>query len=209
MTATPHATGIILYGGTFDPVHHGHLITAQAAREALGAARVLFMPARQNPHKACVRSAAAADRLAMLRAATAGMTEFAVSDLELSRAGPSYTIDTVRTLRQAEPAARLVLLLGADQLPTLPMWYEAAALLELVEPAVLRRPEVDAEAGLAQVAARMGAATAARLRGGLLDTPLVAISATDVRARVAGGRSIRYLVPADVEAYIQRHKLYL
>lgn len=186
------ATGLL--GGSFDPVHHGHLIAADRAAEALALERVVFVPCARQPLKATGPVAEAADRAAMLRAAIAGHARFALETLELERPGPSYTVDTLRALRARWPGERLVLLLGADAAADLPRWREADEVARLAEVAVLTRP------GCPEVAAP--------LVRHLVATPAIEISAREIRARCLAGTSIRYLVPDAVAAYIAQHGLY-
>ena len=199
--------GTLIFGGSFDPVHHGHLVTALRACEELGTRRVLFIPAAVSPHKMHRAGGSIAngeDRLAMLRLSTSPVAHFAVSDLELRRSPPSYTIDTVRALVAAEPAEEFTLLIGADQLPKLHTWREIDALLGLVNIAVLGRP-----GSALDLAGGVGGALQKFLpRMKVLSTPLLEISATDVRARVAAGKLIDYLVPEAVAAYIREKCLY-
>jgi len=183
-----------LFGGSFDPVHVGHLIAAEAAAEALGAP-VRFLPAREQPLKREGHGAAAAHRLAMLEAAVAGNPRFSVDAVELELPAPSYTVETLRALRRREPGNRFALLLGGDAARELPRWRESAALAELAEIVVF---------------ARAGAAAPADPRiARVIEVPAVDVSASDIRARVAAGRSIRYLVPEPVREYIARHGLYV
>jgi nicotinate-nucleotide adenylyltransferase len=184
----------LLFGGSFDPVHNGHLITAASAANEIGAHRVLLMPAAVSPHKtANVPRASARDRLVMLKLAAASSKLLEVSDLELLRPPPSYTIDTVEALRAAEPAEDFVLLIGADQIPKFDAWHRAADLRKLVQVAILARPgsQLALPAGTRSVAA-----------------PLVDISSTDIRSRVKAGQSIDGLVPPAVVEYIREHGLY-
>ncbi|MBV9128067.1 MAG: nicotinate (nicotinamide) nucleotide adenylyltransferase [Verrucomicrobia bacterium] len=200
-----------IFGGTFDPVHHGHLILARDAVEQLGLTRLIFVPAAINPHKTHRPAAPDAARLEMLRAANAGEPAFVVDDCELRRAGPSFTIDTVRALQarwqQQQPAATTagewILLIGADNVPDLPAWHRIDALRALVRFAVFARGENDeADALLATQPALP--ADACHLRTRRLD-----VSATEIRNRVAAGRTIRYLVPEAVAAIIAAQRLYL
>jgi len=186
------ATGLL--GGSFDPVHHGHLIAADRAAEALSLERVLFVPCARQPLKEAGPVAAAADRAAMLRAAIAGHPRFGLETLELERPGPSYTVDTLRALRARWPGERLVLLLGADAAADLPRWREAGEVARIAEVAALTRP------GCPEV-------TAALVRH-VVATPAIEISARDIRARCLAGKGIRYLVPDAVAEYIERHGLY-
>jgi nicotinate-nucleotide adenylyltransferase len=197
----------LLYGGSFDPVHHGHLILARAAREALQADAVLFVPAHVSPFKT-TPGAAAEDRLQMLRLATQGDPHFQVDDCELRRAGKSYTFDTLRELLAQNPGTRYTLLLGQDQLATFHSWHNAQQILAMAEVALVGRPGHSLDTDLAAVEAKLGPPTAARLRAALLPTPLLEISATAIRARVQQQLPISYLVPEVVAAYIAQHHLY-
>jgi len=188
------ATGLL--GGSFDPVHVGHLIAADRAAEALGLDRVLFVPCARQPLKATGPVAAGAHRRAMLELAVAGHGPFAVDPIELDRAGPgpSYTVDTLRALAARCPGERLVLLLGADAAADLPRWRAVEEVVRLAEVAVLTRPGAPAPArGLVRH---------------VVATPAIEVSASEIRARCAAGRSIRYLVPDAVADYIERNGLY-
>ena len=186
--------GTGLLGGSFDPVHHGHLIAADRAAEALGLARVLFIPCATQPLKPAGPVASAEQREAMLALALAGHPRFLLDVLELSRPGPSYTVDTLRALRRREPRARFVLILGADAAAELPRWRAVDEVARLAEIAVLTRP------GVSEVASALVTHVVA--------TPAIEISASEIRARCLAGKSIRYLVPDAVADYITRHKLY-
>jgi nicotinate-nucleotide adenylyltransferase len=186
--------GTGLLGGSFDPVHHGHLIAADRAAEALGLARVLFVPCASQPLKPVGPVAPAEHREAMLALALAGHPRFALESLELSRPGPSYTVDTLRVLRRREPRERFVLILGADAAMELPRWRAADEVARLAEIAVLTRP------GVPEVASAFVTHFVA--------TPAIEISASEIRARCQAGKSIRYLVPDAVADYITRNRLY-
>jgi nicotinate-nucleotide adenylyltransferase len=194
-----------LFGGTFDPPHVGHLALAEWARERLRLDRVVFMPAGSPPHKRGRPLSAAARRLAMTRLAVRGHPGFEVSALEARRRGPSYTVDTLRALRRAHPGARLYLLIGADSLDEFDTWHEPEAILELATLAVAARPGARAAPRAKRHAARGGrrAGRVARLGNPGLD-----VSSTAIRARVRAGRTVRFLVPDAVAAYIARHRLY-
>jgi nicotinate-nucleotide adenylyltransferase len=182
-----------LFGGSFDPVHLGHLIVAEAAADALGLS-IRFVVARQQPFKAGAHGASPAERAAMLDAATAGNPRFHVERIELDLPPPSYTVRTLRALARREPGNRFLLLLGSDAARELPAWHEVDALPALADVAVLSRP---------------GAAIPPHaLIGRTVTVPTIEISATEVRERVARGRSIRYLVPEAVREYIAVHRLY-
>jgi nicotinate-nucleotide adenylyltransferase len=179
-----------IFGGSFDPVHHGHLILARAALEELGLERILFLPANHSPFKCDTRPATPDDRVAMLRLAVAGEENFVVNDLELHRPPPSYTIDTLHELRTRHPGDDFTLLIGADQAAKFESWKDPGEIHRLARIAVLDRGGYAAPA----------------------DWPLVRrhidISSTDLRQRVAAGRSIRYLTPDSVCDYISRTGLY-
>jgi nicotinate-nucleotide adenylyltransferase len=186
------ATGIL--GGSFDPVHHGHLIAADRAAEALGLGTVLFVPARAQPLKPHGPVASTEHRVAMLALATEGHDRFALETCEVERAAPSYTVDTLRELRRRLGGERLVLILGADAASQLPRWRAADEVARLAEIAVLTRP------GVPEVASAFVKH--------LVATPAIEISASDIRARCLTGKSIRYLVPDAVADYIATHRLY-
>ncbi len=187
-----------LFGGTFDPPHLGHLALAEWARDELKLDRVVFMPAARPPHKrGRVRTPTAA-RLAMARLAVRGHRGFEVSALEAGRRGPSYTVDTLRALRDRSPGAEWFLLLGQDSLAELASWKDPEALVRLATPVVAARPGARAR-------------RAARVFGRRvvwLDNPGIEVSSSGIRERVRRGRSIRYLVPDAVARYIARAGLY-
>lgn len=184
-----------LFGGSFDPVHHGHLIVGLVAAEALGLDELRFVPAREQPFKRGRHAAPAADRAAMLELAVAGARRLGVEPAELDRPGPSYTVETLRALRAREPDAVFTLLLGSDAAAELDAWHEARELPGLA------RIVVFARAGVPVPASPLIAAT--------VEVPGVEISATEIRRRVRAGRSIRYWVPDPVAEYVARHRLYL
>ncbi len=179
-----------VFGGSFDPVHHGHLIAASCLREALALDRVHLVVARQQPLKQGRHRAAPEDRASMVELAVEGAPEMIVDRQELCRPEPSYTVDTLRTLRRTHPEAELVLLLGADAAGELDHWHEPGEVRRLARLAVFRRgDERDSDPSAVSV-------------------PRVDISSTEIRLRVAAGRSIRYWVPDAVADYIAQHGLY-
>ena len=184
-----------LFGGSFDPIHHGHLIVAGAVAESLGLDELRFMPANAQPLKAGGHGASAADRTAMLGLAIAGSPGFALERAEVERPGPSYTVDTLRLLRAREPETEFVVLLGTDAAAELDRWREPAELVKLARVAVFARPGSRAVEG-----PRIWRS---------VPVPAIEISATAVRERVRTGRSVRSWVPDAVAAYIARHRLYL
>jgi len=204
------ADRVLLFGGTFDPVHLGHLVTARAVAEAHGFERVELVPAASPPHKAAAR-AAGEQRLEMLRRAVEGDDLFDLCTLELFRQGPSYTYDTLVDLRnQYGPAAELHWVIGADMLASLDTWHRATKVLDLARIVVAARPPWDQrmDAVYARLADRLDPRHVECIRRLAVSTPLLDISSTDIRARVAAGRSIRYLVPEPVRDYIEQGGLY-
>jgi nicotinate-nucleotide adenylyltransferase len=178
-----------IYGGTFDPIHHGHLILAREARERLDLDTVLLVPAAVSPFRN-VPAAPAPDRLAMLKAAITGETGFAIEEMELHRRPPSYTVDTIEKIREREKDSELFYLLGQDNVADLSKWHRFADLQRMVRFVVLDRTGDRAE------------------HSHLVVQRKIDISATEIRKRVASGRSIRYLVPEAVEEIIRRRGLY-
>ena len=215
----PEAGPLGVFGGTFDPIHYGHLRLAEAAREALGLSRVRLIPAGQPPHRA-TPGAAGTHRLEMARLAAADNPAFEVDPAAVEAAQASYTILTLERLRaELGPRRPLVLLLGVDAFLGLPSWRRWTELFDFAHLAVANRPGYALDgavmpAGLAEQASRRQATPASLAiapAGGLVQfdmTPL-AISATDIRARNAAGQSLRYLLPPAVLDYISRHQLYL
>lgn len=199
----PGSVGI--FGGTFDPVHHGHLAIAEEARESLGIERVVFVPAAASPFKTDRETTAPEHRLAMVRAAIEGNRAFEASDEELRRPGPSYTVDTLAAFAAggAAPDA-LWLILSSEALAGFPRWREPGGILELARLAVVPRGGFD-PLGPAWVAEHF---PGREDRFAFLPGPLLPISGSVVRRRAAAGRSVRYLVPDAVARYIAQHRLY-
>jgi nicotinate-nucleotide adenylyltransferase len=203
------AGSIGVLGGTFDPVHLGHLAIAEDAREALGLERVLFIPAAAPPHKPGRPISPGETRLAMVELAIAGNPAFAVDRVELDRPGPSYAVDTIELLAARERAAGrdpdLTFILSAEAFRELPSWRSPDRLLELCRFAVVPRAGTETP-DRAWVEARFpGRADRVTFLAG----PLLGVSSTGIRARIRAGRSIRYLVPDAVAQYIADHGLYL
>lgn len=188
------STGV--FGGSFDPPHAGHLIVAQEARVRLGLDRVILVPAAVPPHKLDRELTAPEVRVEMLRAATAGDDGFEVSEVELRRSGPSYTVDTLRELGGDGRYGRLHLLMGADQFQEFHTWREQEEILRLAEVVVLSRAGLEIEEPAASLPHRR------------LEVPRIEISATGIRRRVGEGLPIRYLVPSAVERIIAARSLY-
>jgi nicotinate-nucleotide adenylyltransferase len=193
-----------ILGGTFDPIHHAHLIAAEEARHQLGLGVVLFMPAGDPPHKPGHPVSPAHHRLRMLELAIAGKPYFAISGVDLDRPGPSYTVEALQLLRREwGPTPVFFFVEGADSLAEIIDWYHPERLIELAEIAVVDRPGV--QVNLADLEQRLPGLSA-RLHW--VRMPLLDISASDIRARVRDGRPISYMVPAAVETYILEHGLY-
>ncbi len=210
--ATVRPGSIAIMGGSFDPIHLGHLAAAEEAREALGLERVLFVPAGVPPHKPGGTVASVADRVAMVEVAIAGNPAFELSRLEVDRPGPSFTADTVDALatdaRRLGRAPDLTVILSAETFRDLPTWHEPARLLRSARIAVVPRagyPATDPE----WIAGLSGEVPDLEDRVDILDGPSLDVSSTEIRARVAAGRSIRYLVPAAVADHIARSGLYI
>lgn len=207
MTAAPPdlrgATGV--FGGTFDPIHYAHLAVAEAARESLDLRRILFIPAAQPPHKPGKPITPADHRLAMVELAVAGNPAFEVSRLELDRGGPSYTVETLASLRTSDPADRLALILSAESFAELPTWHQPERILDLAD-AVVVAPRFGYEEVDGSFLPRH--LPSARASIVFLDGPRIRMSASEVRERASVGRSVRYLVPDAVAAYIGDHGLY-
>jgi nicotinate-nucleotide adenylyltransferase len=179
-----------VYGGTFDPIHCAHLILAREALEKLALDEIVFVPAAISPHKLTQTSIAAPIRVEMLRAAIAGEAQFCFDELELNRPPPSYTFDTMKELRQRHPYHQFYYLIGSDNLPRLETWHHFAELREMTQFVVLHRGVGEIRSDFPTI------------------TRHIDISATEIRKRVASGRSIRYLVPPAVEEIIAHHQLY-
>jgi len=207
MESYPAAKRIGMIGGSFDPLHLGHLIIAQDAVERLGLSKVVFIPAAIPPHKQDARQVNAEHRLNMLKRAVEADARFSVSEIEIQRGGLSYSVDTVRELKAVRPDVEWVLIIGSDTLVDLHNWYKIDELLELCEIATFCRP---GESNLEEIGGKIRVAERHRQR--LLENIVVAhrveISSTEIRMRVAEGLSIRYLVPPEVEMYILEHGLY-
>lgn len=184
-----------ILGGTFDPIHYGHLRIAEIAREAYALEQIVFVPNSRSPFKAEAAVSLPEERCAMAELAIAGNSAFCVSRMEAERAGLSYAVDTVRALRLEHPTLEtLYFIIGADTVPDLHRWHEAEELGRLCKFAAVTRPGIEP----------------AQMPPGVevLRAPGLEISSTDLRRRVRDGRSIKYLVPEPVEAYIHSRKLY-
>jgi nicotinate-nucleotide adenylyltransferase len=208
-SAAPVVAGSIgVFGGTFDPIHFAHLAVAQDAAEVLGLEWILCIPAGRPPHKLDREITPSADRLAMVELAIAGNPRFAIDRLEIDRDGPSYTVDTLAALRARRSPdgapPELTLILSSEAYLALPGWRDPTRILELARLAVVPRdgyPSADTASLEPPIPGSDGRIT-------FLDGPRMRLSASELRQRAASGRSIRYLVPDAVAAYIDDHALY-
>jgi nicotinate-nucleotide adenylyltransferase len=192
-----------VFGGTFDPIHVGHLVSAEEVRVELGLERVVFVPARLPPHKLDHVVSLVEHRLAMVELAIASNPHFAVSKVDIDRSGPSYTVDTIELLRDEWGGGEIYFIMGSDSLLDILTWHNPQRLIRLCRFAVVSRPgyQVDLDELddlLPGVASRVQ----------MLNAPELAISSTDIQRRVREGLSIKYQVPEAVEDYIYQYKLY-
>ncbi len=199
--ALPRRIGVL--GGTFDPVHNGHLHIANALCAALDLKRVIWVPAGRPPHKTGQIVSKDRDRLAMLELAIAGSANDEISTIEVDRSGPSYTADTLEILAERFSPARLFFLMGEDSLRDLPTWHDPERLLRVAELAVAARPGVEAD--LESVARHV---PAVQRRVHLVPTKEIELSSSEIRRRVRENEPIHGLVPWPVERYIRDHGLY-
>jgi len=194
---------VAVMGGTFDPIHYGHLFAAEEVAWRYDLPRVIFMPCRQPPHKDPSEVSPAVDRCRMVELAIADNPRFTVSRLELDRPGPSYTIETLRELRrQMGPDLAITFITGADAVLEIATWREAEAVLDECHLVAVHRPGYD----LAKLERVLGPERAAKVALVSVKTP--DISSTELRRRVAAGQSLRYLTPEAVREYIETHGLY-
>lgn len=196
-----------LLGGSFNPIHVGHLVLAEAAREQLGLERVLLVPNSLPPHKAAETMAPAADRLRMVELAVADHPALEACDVELRREGASYSLHTVRGLLSEHPDWDVHFLIGADTLPELPTWYRIRELAELCKFVVANRPGESPDCFDALRPA-LTAEQIAGMRRRVIAIPPMGVSSTEIRRRVREGTSIRCLVPEAVRQYILEQGLY-
>lgn len=200
-----------VFGGCFDPVHIGHLLVAECCREQAGLDRVLFVPAAIQPHKRHRQLAPGRHRMEMLALATGGHDAFAVWGDELERGGVSYTVDTLERLRARHPGDELLLILGPDAFLGLPGWHRPQRIVELAGIVAVERESLD-DLGVAAadgpLVSLLGRDRLDRVMAERVKLPAIGIRASDLRAAVAAGRSIRYRTTRAVERYIAAHELY-
>jgi nicotinate-nucleotide adenylyltransferase len=194
-----------ILGGTFDPVHYGHLLLAERCREECRLDQVWFIPAGLPPHKQDQKLTPGVQRAEMLEFAVAGIPEFQVSRCEIQRSGPSYTVETLRELQQERPEDELFFLVGADSLIDLPLWREPREIAERASLIVVRRgaqppPELES------LIPHLGTAAVSRIQH--VEMPAIELASREIRARLRDSRSIRFTTPRAVEQYIAEHRLY-
>jgi nicotinate-nucleotide adenylyltransferase len=192
-----------LLGGTFNPPHVAHLVCAAEAHDQLGLDRVLLVPTARPPHKEVPDDPGSEHRARMCELAVEGDDRLAVSRIELERPGPSYTVDTLRTLHERSPEHDLTFIVGGDMAHSLPTWHDPEGILRLARLGVAERAEVRR----ADIAERLSG-LAGSDHVAFFDMPRIDVASSDLRRRVAAGRSIRYLVPDAVASYIEREGLY-
>ncbi len=192
-------------GGTFDPIHVGHLRVAEEVAEKMGLGQVLFIPAARPPHRRAPLTSAP-HRLAMVKLAIAGNPRFTCTDLELKRPGKSYAVDTLDELHRRYPARRFFLIVGADQVLALPNWREPGRLVRACRVVAISRPGLH----LPEIRKKTGRVFPPALRAAVSFLPVrdLDISSTDIRRRLRAGQSTRYLLPATVRVYIRHQGLY-
>ena len=194
-----------IMGGTFDPIHLGHLVIAEAAREELALSEVIFIPAAQPPHKPGRKVAASAHRLRLVQLAVEGNPFFRALDVEMRREGPSYSYDTLRDLVETHgESVDFYFIVGGDEISAIFTWHRVAELFSLCHFVAARRK--GSSLSLDEVRTHLGEEALSCIR--LVQAPELEISSTDIRRRLQEGRSIRYLVPEKVEAYIYKEGLY-
>jgi nicotinate-nucleotide adenylyltransferase len=197
---------VAVLGGTFNPPHHAHLLCASEAADQLGLDSVVLMPAFTPPHKEVPDEPGPEVRLALCELAVAGDERLSVSRLELDRGGPSFTVDTLRVLHARHPEHELIFIVGGDMAASLPTWKDPLAVLELARLAIAERSGALRRDIIERLTAEYGEDVTDRLD--FFDMPRMDVSSTEIRRRVAAGRTIRYLVPDAVADHIARAGLY-
>jgi nicotinate-nucleotide adenylyltransferase len=186
-----------IFGGTFNPPHTGHMIVAEHVRQELGMERILFVPTAVPPHKQELDIAEAQHRLAMVRCAIQGNSNFEVSETEIERGGVSFTVDTLMEFKRRSPHDAFFLLLGTDNVLEFHTWKDPEKIIELATIVALTRPGFDIERE-----------SVTKKKMIVCEVPEIEIASSTIRNRIKEGRSVRYLVPSAVETYIKEHQLY-
>ncbi|MDD3653827.1 MAG: nicotinate-nucleotide adenylyltransferase [Desulfotomaculaceae bacterium] len=203
--ALNHVSKIGIMGGTFDPIHYGHLVSAEGARDEVGLDQVIFVPTGRPPHKSNYNITNSQDRYLMTVLATASNHYFHASSMEVDRPGFSYTIDTVQSVVEMYPGAQIYFITGADAVLDILTWKSVEQLLSLCYIIAVTRPSYQ----LDKLWDRLGHILHCPKRRIIsMEVPALAISSTDIRRRVREGMTIKYLLPEPVEDYIAKHKLY-
>lgn len=199
---------VVLFGGTFDPIHLGHTAVAAAAGESVGAEKVIFVPAKRSPLKAFSPQACDEDRLAMIKLAIEGNNAFDTSDYELKKPGPSYTLETVIHFQQQMGDDTLIFwLAGADSLEDLPGWYGVAELIDRCNLSVMHRAGFK-RPDFSKYLSVWGTDRVRKMQQNVVETPLIDISSTEIRRRLSAGRDVSGMVSPNVLQYIREHGLY-
>jgi nicotinate-nucleotide adenylyltransferase len=196
-----------IFGGTFDPVHLGHLMVAEQCREQGRLDQVWFVPAPRPPHKLDRAVSPFGQRVEMLALAIAGNPAFRIDEIEKERTGPSYTADTLQLFHQRQPELDLSLLIGSDCLPDLPRWHQPEQIVERAALLVVARPGWPI-LSVEELRDSLNLGGEVPLRMQVVPVPLIDLSSTDLRRRAGAGHSLRYLVPRAVECYVQEKRLY-
>lgn len=196
-----------VFGGSFDPIHLGHLILAENCREQIGLNQVLFMPCAMSPHKRDGAHGSDRQRLEMLDLAIGGHRDFVRSDMEIKRGGVSYTVDTLQALKVQNPENEWFFLMGADSLESFSSWREPEEILRLARPIIVGRPGSEpVDLSLLEPLSSVGYVDS--IKELHVESPLIDISSTKIREQVSANKSIRFLVPRSVEKYIETQKMY-
>ena len=199
---------IALFGGTFDPIHLGHTTVAAAAGDGVGADKVIFVPARRSPLKAFFPEASDEDRLAMIELAIDGNSRFGFSDYELKKAGPSYTLETVRYFRQQlGSSVSIYWLIGADAIADLPQWYGVIELIDECNIVLMHRAGF-ATPDFSKYSSLWGDTRVKKMQQNVIETPLIETSSTEVRKRLAAGREVGGMISPKVLQFIRERRLY-
>ncbi len=199
---------VLLFGGTFDPIHHGHLIVCREVARQLNIEKIVLVPSANPPHKPDASVTDIALRYEMARLAVEGDSVFEVSDCEIKRDGPSYTLDTIRYFRELYgQSARLCWLIGADTIPELAKWYQISKLVDECDIVTAARPGYDIDAWLT-LEDVLTKDQLVKLQGNVVNAPLVDVSSTRIRHRVAEGKGITQMVQASVKSFILKNDIY-
>lgn len=196
-----------IFGGSFDPIHYGHLLLAEYCRDSCGLDRISFIPASMSPHKVHRRPASDNARVEMLHLAIAGQAAFEASRIELNRGGVSFSVDTLETIHAEQPTAELFFMMGADSLVDFGTWRSPKRICELAIPLVVARPGIDLP-NLDLLSPFVDDRRLEEIRACQVIMPQIGLSSSEIRSRTAAGKSIRYQTPRAVEKYIETHNLY-